>query len=586
MNSAIDEIKAKDSPAQARVRRDEMRGQVAPQEIVAILNDKREYNTTSSLLANIYSDEGYFLALLESAENRDSIRKAFQFLQGQMSIGELRLNENTAGLAGSVDTANYQAVRAKMIEIHLLPPNAKAQDVIDTLFTYKFFVDNYTALQIGGTLPLLKSLGYDNIGQPANIANVYLAYNDLMNAINSACGTKVVSDIENMSKVLRTIQAEKNNPLNADRSQTALGVVTSFAGSALNSKFAECLALLADGKIAGRGSVQLQFGRLEIQQSKRNDNYFPYGEENLDAFFVLNNIVTVDEVISHRNNFGVATDWLVNQKIEKLSPEALQILAENLYLLYTANPSYAWKIESIILNSPALLKTLLLSPEYEYGEMAKECVNSRLRWPEDYRQSLERSIAVIKEADDTDSLACADFLQTALLDRHLSGNGGVCRYRNRMQLFNLDDANNPLVVKTTRTLPLYGEYGKPLDISVPANAGLALLNTVPYTFSAGAMKNTGPWYLVEYKYTDGEAEKTVTGYIQDVNGNRTTLRPAIQQNNAPQNDFAAEDTYTVQPNDSLVKIGQKTGINWQTIAALNGLETPYIIRPRQVLKLK
>ncbi|MFJ9213006.1 LysM peptidoglycan-binding domain-containing protein [Streptomyces sp. NPDC102264] len=45
-------------------------------------------------------------------------------------------------------------------------------------------------------------------------------------------------------------------------------------------------------------------------------------------------------------------------------------------------------------------------------------------------------------------------------------------------------------------------------------------------------------------------------------------------------------TYTVKSGDTLSGIGTKTGIKWQTIATLNSLKTPYVIKPGQVLKLK
>ena len=46
------------------------------------------------------------------------------------------------------------------------------------------------------------------------------------------------------------------------------------------------------------------------------------------------------------------------------------------------------------------------------------------------------------------------------------------------------------------------------------------------------------------------------------------------------------DTYTVQKGDWLSKVGEKTGINWETIAKLNNIQPPYIIKVGQVLKLK
>ena len=44
-------------------------------------------------------------------------------------------------------------------------------------------------------------------------------------------------------------------------------------------------------------------------------------------------------------------------------------------------------------------------------------------------------------------------------------------------------------------------------------------------------------------------------------------------------------TYTVMAGDSLSAIGAKTGVDWKTIAALNGINSPYTIHPGQVLKL-
>lgn len=48
---------------------------------------------------------------------------------------------------------------------------------------------------------------------------------------------------------------------------------------------------------------------------------------------------------------------------------------------------------------------------------------------------------------------------------------------------------------------------------------------------------------------------------------------------------AAPATYRVVAGDTLSGIGVKTGVAWRTIAALNGLEAPYVIRVGQVLKL-
>lgn len=46
-----------------------------------------------------------------------------------------------------------------------------------------------------------------------------------------------------------------------------------------------------------------------------------------------------------------------------------------------------------------------------------------------------------------------------------------------------------------------------------------------------------------------------------------------------------ESTYTVVSGDGLIVIGQKTGKDWQAIARLNNIPAPYTIYPNQVLRL-
>ena len=47
----------------------------------------------------------------------------------------------------------------------------------------------------------------------------------------------------------------------------------------------------------------------------------------------------------------------------------------------------------------------------------------------------------------------------------------------------------------------------------------------------------------------------------------------------------SSNTYVVQRGDTLSKIGQKTGVAWKTIADLNGIKFPYVVKVGQVLKL-
>lgn len=64
------------------------------------------------------------------------------------------------------------------------------------------------------------------------------------------------------------------------------------------------------------------------------------------------------------------------------------------------------------------------------------------------------------------------------------------------------------------------------------------------------------------------------------NGSETTIMPS-NQSTTP----STEKTYTVQKGDTLSKIGTKTGISWKTIAELNGIKSPYVVKVGQVLKL-
>ncbi|MFF5973755.1 LysM peptidoglycan-binding domain-containing protein [Streptomyces sp. NPDC012769] len=60
-------------------------------------------------------------------------------------------------------------------------------------------------------------------------------------------------------------------------------------------------------------------------------------------------------------------------------------------------------------------------------------------------------------------------------------------------------------------------------------------------------------------------------------------RPKYREAAAPAQPAAM--TYTVKRGDTLSKIGQVLGIQWQDIASLNGLRSPYTITPGQALRL-
>ncbi len=69
------------------------------------------------------------------------------------------------------------------------------------------------------------------------------------------------------------------------------------------------------------------------------------------------------------------------------------------------------------------------------------------------------------------------------------------------------------------------------------------------------------------------------------NGSAPEPQPAPTPAPAPAPQPAAR-TYTVQKDEYLSLIGQKVGVSWQTIAAINGIKAPnYVIYPGQVLTL-
>jgi len=61
--------------------------------------------------------------------------------------------------------------------------------------------------------------------------------------------------------------------------------------------------------------------------------------------------------------------------------------------------------------------------------------------------------------------------------------------------------------------------------------------------------------------------------------------PARAETPAPAAASIVADSYTVQEGDTLVRIGDRAGLNWADIAALNGIVSPWTIVPGQVLQL-
>lgn len=85
-----------------------------------------------------------------------------------------------------------------------------------------------------------------------------------------------------------------------------------------------------------------------------------------------------------------------------------------------------------------------------------------------------------------------------------------------------------------------------------------------------ASVNTLVGEVMDGKYGDGETRKVVLGSRYD------------EVQNEINNDY--EKYYTVKSGDTLSGIGAKLGVNWKTIASLNGISSPYTIYPGQKLK--
>ncbi|MDR1452934.1 MAG: LysM peptidoglycan-binding domain-containing protein [Candidatus Margulisbacteria bacterium] len=419
LNQAAIEVKQADTPAQAAARAKEpLNGSVIPAEQSAVLSRSAKFNTTKDLLNNIYSDSDYLLSVMGFAndageqQNKELIRSAFQFLRNQTPIASRFTLEETSFNPGQADLNNYNKIRSQMIALRLIPENAEAAEVINVLLDYQYFQKNYAAMHTNETIDMLKGLGYTDLGQPPDITKVYLAYKDLVSAINTVCGTAAVDTLQ-LVGILRQIQQFDLVSANkADIVRTIIG--TSFSG-----QLAECVVMLAEGKKPSRNN--LQFNRLTIAQ--RNENRFPYHEEDFDAFLVLNNIATVNEIMAHRDDYGLSISWLL-QKTDSLSAEAVQELAGSLYAVYVDNPAYRWKIESLVIRSPLLMQTLLLTMGEPARQFVQTCVSSRMRFVDPNKRHLEQTVAGLRNSGKEEQSACADYLQT-LLDNLLLYVDGV-----------------------------------------------------------------------------------------------------------------------------------------------------------------
>ena len=66
---------------------------------------------------------------------------------------------------------------------------------------------------------------------------------------------------------------------------------------------------------------------------------------------------------------------------------------------------------------------------------------------------------------------------------------------------------------------------------------------------------------------------------------KATLESAVAKKKASESTISNATTYKVVAGDTLSKIGSKTKVAWKTIADLNGIKAPYILKVGQVLKL-
>lgn len=101
--------------------------------------------------------------------------------------------------------------------------------------------------------------------------------------------------------------------------------------------------------------------------------------------------------------------------------------------------------------------------------------------------------------------------------------------------------------------------------------------------------------VIQWQYTSQGHVAGIGGYV-DLNifsGDQNAFKAYGAQNNVPAPSApsvsapvaSGNGIYVVQSGDTLSGIGAKLGINWQTIANLNGITPPYVIYPNQRLKV-
>jgi LysM repeat protein len=83
--------------------------------------------------------------------------------------------------------------------------------------------------------------------------------------------------------------------------------------------------------------------------------------------------------------------------------------------------------------------------------------------------------------------------------------------------------------------------------------------------------------------------------ILGINAARLVLKSSTSENKNPPQVLGAADTkdtnllefaeYKVQKGDTLFNISQKYNINWATLATLNNLKSPFVLKPGQIVKI-
>ncbi|WP_018752170.1 LysM peptidoglycan-binding domain-containing protein [Paenibacillus sanguinis] len=132
------------------------------------------------------------------------------------------------------------------------------------------------------------------------------------------------------------------------------------------------------------------------------------------------------------------------------------------------------------------------------------------------------------------------------------------------------------------TISRWKATGKPIRFLVTETTWNFAVTIEDYTYREVA-GDVGTIYfdlsLREYKFIKIRKLETKTTAAG-------TTSASVSSASARPSERVTPATYTVRSGDSLWKIGQSHGVAWQTLAKLNGIRAPYVIRPGQVVKLK